>query len=90
MTSITTQLNNMLDRLQNMQESKIRQIQEKVTHQHSLASLKHGDGNYFLHWGGSGVKPSSLQEQIRIETSAIVAQINKEKARLAILLITYK
>lgn len=89
-TSITSQLNKILDKLQSKQEIKIQQIQEKVSHQHQLARLKHGEGNYFLHWGGSGIKPSALQEQIQRETQALIAQINKEKARLAILVITYK
>ena len=50
--------------------------------------VKYGEGNYYFSWDGTS--PSKLQEEVKISTATLQAQINKEKARLAILQMNYR
>lgn len=82
-SGITAEMNKMIERCTQKSDSAIAAIQQKVKVSHNLATLKYGSDNYFFNWDGKS--PSELIEVLQIETSTLIAQINKEKARLAIL-----
>lgn len=87
-SSVLVELNKMLEHLEQMHDGALYEIKEKVMAMHFDAKLKFGNENYCFNW--DGLSPSQLQEQLQSDTQYLVAQINKEKARLAILLMSYR
>ena len=55
---------------------------------HTEAAAKYGQSNYNFEWQSDS--PSVIQQKIQSETATLASQINKEKARLAILLMSYR
>ena len=87
-SSLMDQYNYMLEHLNQQMDRSIFEIQEKVLSLHAEAAVKYGQNNYNFEWQLDS--PSLIQQKVQHECATLTSLINKEKARLAILLMSYR
>lgn len=84
-----TEVNALLRKMAEVSQRQADELDDQVSRLNSLAMDEYGQDNFTLVWQ-QGYSPYEVRERIQIETAAMAAKLNKEKARLVILKTDYK
>jgi len=82
-------MNKMIEKLSSTSKLFVQSMKDKIQMNSAIGKSQYGEGKYVLKWQNSQ-DPYHLIEVLESETSTLLAQIEKEKARLAILRMSYR